>query len=345
MQIRWKALEIPLTREFRIAYGVSTSYTGVLVRVDVDGVKGYGESSPSKMVTGETVGGVQSALAILAERVDATTPQQFQEAAEKVMIYNHSAKAAVDIALWDAMGKRAGMPLWKMLGARRSEVLTSWTVGIAPEEEMIRTAEEYVEQGFRAIKVKIGDDPEKDVRVVRRIADLGVKVWADANQAYTPKKATEVISMIEDVVEFVEQPVPWWDLRGLRFVRNSVSAPIMADEALKSIHDLQRMVEMEAVDAVNIKLQKVGGITPAMEIAALAKRNGLKIMVGCMTETRVGIGAGVHFALGAGVDYADLDGHRDLSADVADGSFTTEGGYHRALDLPGLGLRNVRVEM
>jgi o-succinylbenzoate synthase len=288
----------------------------VLVRIVTDyGVEGWGEASPSKRVTSETVETVFSALSKIAPRLIGLCPLRIEhivEVMDNAVEGNNSAKAAVDIALHDIIGKTVGKPLFMILGGYRKEVLTDITISMKPPGEMAADAVKAVKQGFKALKIKVGSNPDEDVervRMVREAVGDGVEIRVDANGGWSPEQAVEALRRIERFdVEFVEQPVPADDIQGLATVRRSTSIPVMADESVHSPSDALRLIQKEAVDLINIKLMKSGGILKARRICDVAEAGGIPCTIGCMGESGLGIAAGAHLAAGLkNMMYADLD--------------------------------------
>ncbi len=301
---------------FRIAPGASVESRNVVVRIVTDyGVEGWGEASPSRRVTGETVETVVEALSRIAPRLVGACPLRIErnlETMDQVVEGNPAAKATIDIALHDILGKTAGKPLFMLLGGYRAEVLTDFTLSIKTPREMAIDAVKAVEKGFRALKLKVGVNPSEDVeriRMVREAVGEDVEIRVDANEGWSPEQAVEVLNRVEKFrVRFVEQPVPAHDVKGLARVRRESPIPVMADESVHSPSDALRLIREEAVDMMNIKLAKSGGILRARKISDVAEAAGVSCMIGCMSESEIGIAAGAHFAAGVrNVNYADLD--------------------------------------
>jgi L-alanine-DL-glutamate epimerase-like enolase superfamily enzyme len=301
---------------FRIAPGVSTEANNVVVKIITDyGIIGWGESSPSKRVTGETVETVARTLNKIGPKLIGTCPlriEQDVELMDTLVEGNPAAKAAVDMALHDILGKTVGKPLFMLIGGYRTEVMTDLTLGIKSPKKMANDAIRAVRKGFRALKVKLGTDPAEDVkrvRAVREAAGDNVQIRVDANQGWTVKQAVDVLSKIEKFkIQFAEQPVSAEDIKGLREVRKNSPVPIMADESVHSPQDATRLIIAEAVDFINIKLMKCGGILRGRKVAEVAEAAGVPCMIGCMSESEIGIAAAAHLAAGVkNIQYADLD--------------------------------------
>jgi len=315
-QIEVYPVTLSYREPFRIAPGVSSETHNVVVKVLTDyDVVGWGESSPSKRVTGETTETAVNLLDKIAPKLIGMCPlriEQVVDIMDSIMDGNPAAKAAIDMALYDILGKTAGKPLFMLLGGYRTEVLTDITLSIKSAEEMAKDAIKAVEGGFRALKVKVGVDPAEDVeriRIVREAVGKNIQLRIDANQGWTPHQAINVLNKIHRFdVQFAEQPVPAQDFKGLLEVKKNSPVPIMADESVHSPQDALRLIEAGAVDFINIKLMKSGGILKARKIAEVAEAGGIPCMIGCMGESELGIAAGVHLAAAVkNIQYADLD--------------------------------------
>lgn len=301
---------------FRISAGTSGESRNIIVKMFTDyGVVGWGESSPSKRVTEETPETVVKTLDTIAPRLIGMCPLRIEQILDEMdqwVTGNPSAKAAVDLALHDILGKTVRKPLFKLMGGFREEVLTDLTLGIKSPREMAEDASKAIERGFRALKVKVGVNPKEDVERVKMIREAvgpDVAIRIDANQGWTVKQAIEVLNELERFnVEFAEQPVKAEDIEGLAKVRKNSSILVMADESVHSPEDALRLIQKGAVDLVNIKLMKSGGIWKARKIAAVAEAAGVPCMIGCMGESNLGISAATHLAAAIkNIQYADLD--------------------------------------
>lgn len=301
---------------FRIALGTSTKSENVVVRIMTDfKVEGWGEASPSLRITGETPETVIGAMDKIGPKMIRMCPfrtEQIEETMDKIVNGNNSARAAVDTAIFDIIGKKTKKPIFMLLGGYRSEVFTDITLSIKSPRQMARDAVRAVKRGFKALKVKVGVSPQQDVQRVKRIREaIGSKIAIriDANQGWNVRQAINVLGKLEPYeVEFVEQPVKAENVNGLAKVRKNSSIPVMADESVHSPEDAIQVIRAQAVDLINIKLMKTGGIWKAMKTAAIAEAAKIPCMVGCMGESNLGITAAAHFAAAVkNIQHADLD--------------------------------------
>lgn len=349
-QIEVYAVTLRYREPFRIAPSISTETHNVIVKIVTDyEVVGWGESSPSKRVTGESAETVIEALDKLAPKLVGTCPLRIEQNIERMDLLvegNPAAKASVDMALYDILGKTTRKPLFMLIGGYRSEVMTDITLGIKPPKEMAKDALIAVRKGFKALKVKVGTNPSEDVervKMIREAAGSDVELRVDANQGWTPKEAMDVLTEIAKCdVEFVEQPVSAEDVRGLASVRKHSSIPVMADESVHSPADALRLIQAEAVDMINIKLMKSGGIHKARKIAEVAEAAGVPCMIGCMSESELGVTAAVHLAAAIrNIRYADLDSDLLLRDKLVKNTLKVENSVRPLSSLPGLGVKEI----
>ncbi|HMB71283.1 MAG TPA: dipeptide epimerase [bacterium] len=346
-EVRAWHVPVRLSQPYEIAYETVSSVENVFLRIDTEeGIAGFGCAAPDKAVTGETPASVMSALTAVAEPAlrgeDALMRTRLLTALGGPMAAAPSALAAVDMALHDLLGKRAGLPLCLVLGGFRRGIVTSVTLGITPVEDAVREAKDRVGQGFRALKIKGGRSVDEDVdRVLAVRSAVGERVGIrfDANQGYDVEQATTFVERTRSArLELLEQPTPRGKPDQLARVSGASAIPVMADESLMGVDDAFRIAADGLADMVNVKLMKVGGIAQALHVNSVAKAAGLEVMVGCMDESALAIAAGLHYALSrANVEYADLDGHLDLLDDPAADAVRLEDGELLPTGAPGLG--------
>ena len=358
---------IPLLRPFVTAVRTVDAVEGLLVEVrDSDGRRGWGEAPTSWRVTGESVEGVTAAVtgplrdALLSRTCD--DPEGASEALEDATVRNSSARMALDCAVYDLAAQGRGVTVAEYLGGVetpqrghevRHEVRTDVTLSAVredrEEDDLVRTATQFAREGFDTLKIKVGagGDDVRAVLRVRRAVGPGVTIRIDANQAWTPQRALEVIGTLEDAhagVAVVEQPVHRDDLDALAFVTRNCQTPIMADESLWTRRDLREVLRERAVDMINIKLAKTGGLREALALFHAAHDAGMGVIIGCMAETHVGIAAAA--ALAAVVDLTgphptlahDLDGGLLLTRSPVRGGVRYEGARIELSTAPGLGI-------
>ena len=339
--------ETPLRREFRIALGSATRMSSIVVRLVSDGgAVGWGEGAWAAKIIGSTLRTSLEAADFLARRIVGRDlePGDVRGILEGSLLGAGDAKAALETAFMDAWARELGRPLYRLLGGSRAEYRTDMTIGIKDVGETLREAEEYVEQGFKTLKIKVGLDPRRDVEKIKALRDkLGydVAIRVDANQGWSPKQALYAARRLERYeVELIEQPLPHWMLRELAWLRRQTEIPIALDESVHTARDAARAIALGAADVINIKLMKAGGIQEALRIAAISEAAGVKNMIGCMEETLIGITAASHI-VGASpnIVYIDLDGDLNLQKDPAKGGARHLGGGLRRLpEEPGLGV-------
>lgn len=336
-----------LTEPYTIAYETIEETTNIFLRMKTNGrVVGYGCAAPDAQVTGETADATLDVINSLAtsaiEGSDPLRPALLLERLKPHLKNHPSVLAAVDMALFDIMGKVGNLPLWKLLGGFRDRMKTSVTIGILPERETVERARDRVSQGFKCLKLKGGIDVESDIPKVLKVREaVGNKIELrfDANQGFSVEQALRFVQKTRKAkLELIEQPTPKGQPDMLGGVTSGVPIPVMADESLMTLRDAFRIARRDLADMVNIKIMKVGGISEALQINAVARSAGLEVMVGCMDEAGLAIAAGLHFALARpNVVYADLDGHLGLVDDPTKDSVILRDGSLFPTNRAGLG--------
>lgn len=318
--VKVSLVEAPLITPFKTALRTVHNIQNVMVTITTeDGQIGIGEAAPTHVITGETLGSLQYAIeqviAPVIKGIDIAEIALLCERVDSCLYQNTSAKAAVEIALYDLWAKKYNAPLYQLLGGYRNELTTDITISVNDHEEMVQDSLNAIQRGFSILKVKVGKDPLGDVERIVKIREAvgpDIILRIDANQGWTPKQAVSIIGQLEDRdihMELVEQPVHYSDVTGMQYVTKHTQTPILADESVFSPKQAIDVIEKRAADFINIKLMKTGGITKAQQIANIAQANGVKCMIGCMLETKISVSAAAHFAAAHKiVTMVDLDG-------------------------------------
>jgi L-Ala-D/L-Glu epimerase len=288
----------------------------LLTLITDDGTLGYGEAPPTVAITGEDVGTIERTI---TERIfpairdiELVNGTEIFEALHESVPKSTSAKACVDMAIYDILAKHAGKPLYEHLGGKAKMLRTNLTISLGDPQTMLRDSVQAWDDGFGILKIKVGADANDTVEAIKNIRNALPKaiLRVDANQAWDEKTALKIIDAIAKYdIELVEQPVRANEFEALRNITTHSSIPILADESVFSYNDAVRILESRAADFINIKLMKTGGIYQALKIVELAKKHGAKVMMGSMLESVVSISAGVHFAMVDDIiGFYDLDG-------------------------------------
>ena len=348
VDIRAKKVQFRLHRPVVISRGTIDCAETVVTQVCTDeGICGYGEGAGATFITGETTDTVLGAVQTLREELIGLDPLAIGHAhriMDRTLVGNGSAKAAIDIALYDLMGKIARAPLYKILGGVLAKIETDMTILIDKPSIMAERAKEAVAQGFRFLKVKAGSDPGQDVeaiRLIRKAVGPDIHIKIDANQAWSVSECLRIMEHLGAFgVDVVEQPTHYWDSDGLAQVRRKGRFVVMADESCFTPQDAVALIKKDAVDMINVKLMKSGGLYRAMQINSICEAAGVACMVGCMLEGRIGIAAGAALvASHPNFHFADLDSflYYEDTAEIK-GGFTANGGDIVLSEEPGLGV-------
>jgi L-alanine-DL-glutamate epimerase-like enolase superfamily enzyme len=338
--------DIPLVAPFRISIGEMSAANDLLVRVVTDqGIVGLGEACPFPPITGETQATNAAAARAIRDMLIGKDPLAVEGILRQIgpMVHaNPSAVAAYDMALYDILGKVAGLPLFRLFGSGKTQFETDITTGLDTPESMAAETKGYADRGYKTLKAKVGLDPDTDVARIQAIRDAigyGINLRIDANQGWSVPQAIYALRKMEKFkIQLVEQPVVASDIAGLKTVREASPIPVMADEACFLPADALKLVRAEACDYFNIKLMKAGGIANAVRIAHIADSANIRCMVGCMLESNIALTAAAHVvASQANIIFADLDGNAEHTVNPVIGGMAVKAGVVTMPEKPGLG--------
>ena len=352
-KVRLGRISVPLRTPFKTALRSVNSVEDVIVEIHTDcGAVGYGEAPPTGAITGDTTGAIIGAIqdhiakTIVGRDVDEFEP--LLQSVQKCIVGNTSAKAAVDMALWDLYGQLYSIPVYKLMGGGRKKIVTDITISVNDPETMVKDALIALDRGYDCLKMKVGVNPELDVArlaAVRNAVGKDIVIRIDANQAWTPKQAVKLLNRMQEQgldIELVEQPVAAHDFAGLKYVTERSYVPVLADEAVFSPENAMTILQMGAADLINIKLMKCGGIYNALKIASAAQVFGVECMIGCMLEAKISVNAAVHLACAKNIiTRVDLDGPVLCSEDPILGGAVFDEKTITVSDEPGLGIRGI----
>ncbi len=343
-------VSLPLKKPFTIALGTMTHSPHAVVQITTDdGIVGYGEASTWHVVYGydqhELVWIVNQYLGPAVLGMDINDIEAILARMDMVLPKNLMAKAGVEIACQDARAKAFGVSLAQVIGGPlRNPVEAIEAIDIVPLEEASRMAVRYVENGFRYIKIKIGLDWKEDVervRVVRETAGPEIQIRVDGNQGYDRASAMRACQAMEKYdLQWIEQPLPDWDLEGLALLAEALWTPIAVDESIYTIHDVYKVVKAKAADVINIKVPKCGGISSSLKIAHAAISMGVPCFLGGCIETGVGAAAALQFAVCAPnlVKGVELIGSGAFTDDIITEPLITDHGVFTLSQKPGIGV-------
>ncbi|MDF2568547.1 MAG: L-Ala-D/L-Glu epimerase [Sporomusa sp.] len=347
-------VSIPLKKPFKTALRQVNSAEDIIIKMIADtGEIGFGNAPPTAVITGDSqdsiIAAIRDTIGPKLIGMDIDNLEGIMTTIDSSMLHNSSAKAALDIAVYDLFGKLHGIPLSKLFGGYRGIITTDLTISVNAPEEMVQDSLEAVAAGYTALKLKVGTDAALDVervRAIRAAVGYDVKIRLDANQGWSPKEAVRTIRKFEDMgldIELIEQPVKAHDFAGLKYVTDHVETDIMADESAFGVYEAYQLLAMRACDSINIKLMKAGGLHNAIKIAHFAETVGVECMMGCMLESKVGITAAASLAAGKKiVTNTDLDAAVLLAEDPVVGGVSFSKDQLVISDAPGLGITEVQ---
>jgi L-alanine-DL-glutamate epimerase-like enolase superfamily enzyme len=305
-QVELYKLSIPLIAPFITSLGQDDNAENVLVKIKTkEGITGFGECSPYMPINGESMDtcfAVGQYFAKLLKGKNALAIEDCIIAMDKLIYGNTSIKSAFDMALYDIASQHAGVPLYKFLGGKNDKtIITDYTVSIGDPKKMATDTVKIKEEGYPAIKIKLGQNGELDVlriKMIREAVGNEIPLRIDANQGWNVEEAIQTLQALGKYdIQHCEEPIPRWSFMHLPQVRKASPIPIMADECCGDDHDAERLIYIGACDYFNIKLGKSGGIFKALKMVKLAEQANIHLQVGAMLESRLAMTAFAHFAL------------------------------------------------
>ncbi len=341
-------LNIPYKEPFVISLGVIPEATNVVVKIHTrNGLTGTGECAPFVFIVGETQDTVFALSKQVAKLLIGKNPFAIEDRLKEInraVKGNYTMKSAFDMALYDLLALKAEMPLYRLLGGDKTrDIYTDMTISIGTPEKVSADAVAFKEEGFPAIKVKLGTSMNEDVARIKAIREKvgpDYPIRIDANQGWDTITAIETLKALEPYrIEHCEEPIPSWNYMDLPKVRENSPIPIMADESIFDHHDAFRLAKIGACDYFNIKFSKSGGINNALKIISVAESAGIKCQVGCMSESRFALTALMHLVLARDtIVHYDMDSSLMLDADPVKGGIQYQGsGKWELYNEPGIG--------
>ena len=345
--IKFEKATFKFNSPMKVTFMVIEEFDTLILRMETDeGIQGYGEAATLPFVTGDNIDtaisvGKEFRSALIGQ--DPILIENIHNIMDSMYAYNTSIKAAIDIACYDIAAKKMNKPLYQYLGGINKPVYSDTTLGIDDPEVMAEKAAEWVQKGWTNLKVKLGQSIDLDLermKLIRKAVGNSIALRIDANQGWSVKDSIRIINELEKLdVELIEQPIVYWDYDGLNEIKSSVNLPIVADESCHSPADAAKLAKAKAVNGINIKLMKCGGIYKAQKINAIAEANNMFCMLGCMGESKIANSAAMHFGIAnRNVKDYDLDTTFYTESSFISGGFTNESNLCHMTDKPGLGI-------
>jgi len=341
-------LSIPLIEPFTTSLGREDAAENVLVKISTtEGITGFGECSPYMPINGESQDTCFIVGQYFARVLKGRNPLDIAgclQLMDQVIYANTSIKSAFDIALYDIASQHAGLPLYRFIGGEKNKtIITDYTVSIDTPEKMAADALKILQQGYPAIKVKLGRNGATDVdrmKAIRAAVGPAIPLRIDANQGWQVEEAIATLNALAPLdIQHCEEPIARWNYLQLPKVKRESPIPIMADESCGDQHDAARLIELNACDYMNIKLGKSGGIYNALQIVSLAEQANIHLQVGAMLESRLAMSAFAHFSLcSTNIVHFDFDTALMFTEDPVTGGIVYKAnGVVEVPDTPGLG--------
>ncbi len=349
-----KIIKMPLLKPFKTALRVVYELESIILKIETrNGLVGYGETAPTFAVTGDSKSSIIEALHIIKRHIMGKSVLDFNQLlciVHNSIEKNFSAKSAVEIALYDIFAQNLKIPLYRLLGGSKRDFKTGITISLNDIDTMIQDSIEAQSRGFKSLKIKLGDDYKEDIQRVieiKKALHVETSLKLDANQGWSKEECVEFLNSMEKhqiPIELIEQPVKKGDIEGLKYIKERSSIPILADESVFSPMDAVKILEADAVDFVNIKLDKCGGISNALLIADICKLYDTKCMIGCMLEGAISVGAAAHVASARSdtVTMLDLDAPILCKTSLVSGGVKFDGADIELSDGYGLGISGLK---
>jgi len=331
-----RALDLHTAAPFGISRWTHSEFARFVVELREGDLVGLGEGAPNARYGEEREPDMVLLTDFAPEIADLEGPAGVEVFCESLAAAGVPAlRAGLSAAAWDLAGKQTGEPVWRMLGLERPSVRTSYTIAIGAPDEML--AQARAASAYGTLKIKLGFDGDLDLARRLKLELPDVTFRYDANEGWDRERAAAALAVLEDLdAELVEQPLPAADAEGMAWLKDRTHIPLLADEAVLTLDDLDAVGD--AYDGVVVKLAKAGGIASAFALISACAELGLRVLVGCMVESSLGIAAALQLAGLA--DYVDLDGALLLAEDPFTG-IGVEGDLLTASEAPGLGVRPV----
>ena len=348
-----KPLNVELTDSFVISQGSVHTVQSLLVILTLDnGIKGYGEITPFPELSGEDLEACTEKFNMISPDIVGLSLNNIRSIAlqlNEALPASPSVRCGIEISLLDALTRSLETPLWSYFGGLNREILqTDITIPILSIERSIELAEKWYNKDFRTLKIKVGSDHDKEIELITKINTEfnGLKFIIDANQAFDENQALEftreLLAKNCDVI-LLEQPLHRYDYIGMGRLKKLLKVPIAADESVFSKQELQKVLQYNSADVVNLKIMKTG-VFNCLDIASTALSHGLDLMIGGMVETRIAMGCSVSIAMGyAPIKYIDLDTPLLMASDPVLGGYSYCGPDIMHWESPGLGMEPIFI--
>ncbi|WCL55239.1 dipeptide epimerase [Gimibacter soli] len=347
-------LRVPLVTPFKTALRNVDHVEDIVIMIETDtGHVGYGAAPATAVITGDTHGSIIDAIRNyimpMVTGMEVSQLNQINEIIGEALINNFSAKAAVEIAVYDLFAQAHGVPLYKMLGGGQPRIASDITISVDYIDKMVADSIRAADAGYETLKIKVGKDLGVDIKRVKAIY-AAVKdrclLRLDANQGWTARETVAALHELESSgieLELIEQPVKGADLKGMKYITERVRTPVMADESTFGPREVIELIQMGAADIINIKLMKTGGLSDAIKIADIAKIYDVKCMIGCMLESSISVTAAAHLAVAKSsvITKVDLDGPALCQFNPVTGGATFRGPDIELNETPGLGIEAI----